>query len=71
MDVGGLTLVDWIIVIVLAGAVLAGLARGFFRSVFSLVGLIAGVALAAWNGETGRRRAGSGHRRETKQEGTA
>lgn len=49
MNVGGLTLVDWIIVIVLAGTVLAGLARGFFRSVFSLMGLIAGVALAAWN----------------------
>ena len=49
MNVGGLTLVDWIIVAVLAGSVLAGLARGFFRSVFSLVGLIAGVALASWN----------------------
>jgi len=49
MYVGGLTLVDWIIVIVLAGSVLAGLARGFFRSVFSLAGLIAGVALSSWN----------------------
>ena len=49
MNVGGLTLVDWIIVILLAGSVLAGLARGFFRSVFSLAGLIAGVALASWN----------------------
>lgn len=49
MNVGGLTLVDWIIVVVLAGSVLAGLARGFFRSVFSLAGLIAGVALASWN----------------------
>ena len=49
MNVGGMTLVDWIIVVVLAGSVLAGLARGFFRSVFSLMGLIAGVALAAWN----------------------
>ena len=49
MNVGGLTLVDWIIVIVLAGSVLAGLARGLFRSVFSLAGLIAGVALASWN----------------------
>jgi len=49
MNVGGMTLVDWIIVVVLAGAVLAGLARGFFRSVFSLAGLIAGVALASWN----------------------
>jgi membrane protein required for colicin V production len=49
MNVGGMTLVDWIIVVVLAGAVLAGLARGFFRSVLSLLGLIAGVALGAWN----------------------
>src|SRR4051812_19820621 len=49
MNVGGLTPVDWIIVIILAGSVLAGLARGFFRSVFSLLGLIAGVALASWN----------------------
>ncbi len=49
MNVGGLTLVDWIIVVVLAGAVLAGIARGFFRSVFSLAGLIAGVTLASWN----------------------
>ena len=49
MNVGGMTVVDWIIVVILAGAVLAGLARGFFRSVFSLAGLIAGVALGAWN----------------------
>jgi len=49
MNVGGLTLVDWIIVIVLAGAVLAGIARGFFRSAFSLAGLIVGVTLASWN----------------------
>ena len=49
MNVGGLTLVDWVIVIVLAGAVLAGIARGFFRSAFSLAGLIAGVTLASWN----------------------
>jgi len=49
MNAAGLTLVDWIIVIVLAGSVLAGLACGFFRSVFSLAGLIAGVALASWN----------------------
>ena len=49
MNVGGFTLVDWIIVVVLAGAVIAGLARGFLRSVFSLAGLVAGVALAAWN----------------------
>jgi membrane protein required for colicin V production len=45
----GLTLVDWIIVVVLAAAVLAGIARGFFRSAFSLAGLIVGLSLAAWN----------------------
>ena len=45
----GMTLVDWVIVAVLIGAVLAGLARGFFRSAFSLAGLIVGLSLAAWN----------------------
>ena len=40
---------DWIIVIVLAAAVLAGLTQGFFRSVCSLGGLILGLAAAAWN----------------------
>src|SRR5579863_8515202 len=45
----GLTLVDWIIVVVIAVAVLAGIARGFFRSAFSLAGLFAGLALASWN----------------------
>ena len=45
----GMTLVDWIIVVVLAAAVLAGIARGFFRSAFSLAGLIVGLSLAAWN----------------------
>jgi membrane protein required for colicin V production len=44
-----LTFVDWIIVVILAVAVIGGIARGFFRSVFSLGGLILGLALAAWN----------------------
>jgi membrane protein required for colicin V production len=44
-----LTLVDWIIVVILAVAVIGGIARGFFRSVFSLGGLLLGLALAAWN----------------------
>ena len=44
-----MTVVDWIIVVILASAVLAGIARGFFRSVFSLAGLVLGLALAAWN----------------------
>jgi membrane protein required for colicin V production len=45
----GMTLVDWIIVVVLAASVLGGIARGFFRSAFSLAGLVLGLALAAWN----------------------
>jgi len=44
-----MTLEDWFIVIVLALAVLGGLTQGFFRSVFSLGGLLIGLALAAWN----------------------
>ncbi len=46
-----MTLVDWTIVIVLAGAVLAGLAQGFLRSIFSLGGLLLGLVIAAWNYE--------------------
>lgn len=49
MNTGAMTLVDWIIVAVLAGAVLGGIARGFFRSAFSLAGLITGLILASWN----------------------
>ena len=44
-----MTIVDWIIVVVLAVAVLTGIARGFFRSAFSLAGLVLGLTLAAWN----------------------
>lgn len=42
-------LIDWTIVIVLVLAVLGGMAQGFFRSVFSLGGLLLGLVLAAWN----------------------
>jgi len=45
----GLTWVDWIFVVLLASATLGGLARGFFRSLFGLGGLIVGLILAAWN----------------------
>jgi membrane protein required for colicin V production len=45
----GMTIADWIIVVVLAASVLAGIARGFFRSAFSLAGLVLGLTLAAWN----------------------
>jgi membrane protein required for colicin V production len=44
-----MTVVDWIIVAILAGSVLAGIAQGFLRSVFSLGGLILGLIVAAWN----------------------
>jgi membrane protein required for colicin V production len=41
--------VDWAIVIILAASVLGGLAQGFFRSVCSLLGLVLGLGMAAWN----------------------
>ncbi|HLY39618.1 MAG TPA: CvpA family protein [Terracidiphilus sp.] len=44
-----LTTVDWIIIAVIAVAVLGGLIQGFLRSVFALGGLVLGLALAAWN----------------------
>jgi membrane protein required for colicin V production len=44
-----MTLEDWFILIVLVLAVLGGLQQGFFRSAFSLAGLLIGLALAAWN----------------------
>ena len=44
-----MTWVDWAIVILIALSVLEGLSEGFFRSVFSLGGLLVGLVLAAWN----------------------
>lgn len=44
-----MTTVDWIIVVILVGSVIAGIAQGFLRSVFSLGGLILGLVVAAWN----------------------
>jgi len=44
-----MTWVDWVILAVLAGATVGGIAQGFFRSACSLAGLIFGLALAAWN----------------------
>jgi len=46
-----MTMADWAIVFVLAGFVIAGLVQGFFRTACSLVGLIFGLSLAAWNYE--------------------
>ncbi len=44
-----LTVADWIIIAILVGAVLGGIAQGFLRSVFGLGGLLLGLVLAAWN----------------------
>ncbi len=44
-----MTLTDWTIVALMGLTVIGGLARGFFRSVCSLGGLVLGLALAAWN----------------------
>jgi membrane protein required for colicin V production len=44
-----MTWVDWVILAVLAGATLGGLAQGFFRTTCSLAGLILGLTLAEWN----------------------
>lgn len=41
--------VDWGIVIALASSVIGGLVQGFFRTACSLIGLIFGLTLAAWN----------------------
>jgi membrane protein required for colicin V production len=44
-----MTWVDWIIVIAVASSVFGGLSQGFVRSISSLIGLLLGLALAAWN----------------------
>ena len=44
-----MTWVDWAIAIVIAGCTVGGLTQGFFRSACSLIGLIFGLSLAAWN----------------------
>jgi membrane protein required for colicin V production len=44
-----MTLEDWFILMVLGLTVIGGLQQGFFRSVFSLGGLLIGLIVAAWN----------------------
>jgi membrane protein required for colicin V production len=44
-----MTWADWAIVFVMGAAVLAGLFQGFFRTACSLIGLLFGLTLAAWN----------------------
>jgi membrane protein required for colicin V production len=49
LGASSLTVVDWMILVVLAGAVLGGIAQGFLRSIFGLGGLLLGLLLGAWN----------------------
>jgi membrane protein required for colicin V production len=44
-----MTWVDWTIVIVLAASAIGGLMQGFFRTACSLIGLVFGLSVAAWN----------------------
>jgi membrane protein required for colicin V production len=44
-----MAMVDWAIVLVMLLALLGGMSQGFFRAAFSLVGLVLGLAVAAWN----------------------
>jgi membrane protein required for colicin V production len=44
-----MALLDWVIVAILVGSVIAAAAEGFFFELFSLGGTILGFLLAAWN----------------------
>lgn len=41
--------VDWTIILVMVASVIGGVVQGFFRTACSLVGLILGLSVAAWN----------------------
>jgi membrane protein required for colicin V production len=47
-----LSAIDWVLVAVLLLAAIGGLSRGFFRAAAGLLGLVAGLVLAAWNYQT-------------------
>ena len=40
---------DWLLLAILVYSTASAFVRGFFREVFSLVGLVAGILLASWN----------------------
>jgi membrane protein required for colicin V production len=44
----GLSILDWVIVLIVVLSVLQAIAQGFFYEFFSLAGVIAGYLLAAW-----------------------
>ena len=48
-DLSQLNPFDWFLVAVVAYSTAVAFMRGFFREVFSLVGLVAGILLASWN----------------------
>ncbi|HWZ50080.1 MAG TPA: CvpA family protein [Granulicella sp.] len=49
VDVRALNWFDWMLVAVLVYSTVAAFLRGFFREIFSLAGLVAGILLAGWN----------------------
>jgi len=48
-DLSTLNPFDWFLIAVVAYSTVVAFVRGFFREVFSLVGLVAGILLASWN----------------------
>ena len=48
-DLTSLNVFDWFLVAVVLYSTVVAFVRGFFREVFSLVGLVAGILLASWN----------------------
>lgn len=48
-DTKAWNLFDWLLIAILVYSTVAAFLRGFFRELFSLVGLIAGILLASWN----------------------
>jgi membrane protein required for colicin V production len=49
IDLKSLNLFDWLLVAILVYSTVAAFLRGFFREIFSLVGLVAGILVASWN----------------------
>lgn len=47
-DLSTLNPFDWFLIAIVAYSTIAAFLRGFFREIFSLVGLIAGILLASW-----------------------
>lgn len=44
-----MTMFDWILVAIIAYSTILAFVRGFLRELFALIGLVAGILLAAWN----------------------